>query len=170
MIGTGLGSLGESEACCWRDGAGSDLTGFCGRCDALFFSREDTAPPVTVNETSCALRRRLCGLPAEPVDQEHFDAVVTGGGVAGTAAALAATRLGEPVALVQGDLMHHGNTVFFRTRMVDSASHSPPSLGRRWSQGFRRPALPAEETRVENDPGPLVIPPGHIPTHPSADA
>lgn len=78
-----------------------DLTGFCGRCDAIFFSRDDTAPPEAVGEATRAWRRRLRGLPENPVDGGTFDVVVVGGGVPGTAAALTAARLGERVALVQ---------------------------------------------------------------------
>ena len=78
-----------------------DLTGFCGRCDAIFFTTEETAPPAEVNEASRAWRRRLRGLPEEPVNGGSFDVVVVGGGVAGTAAALTAARLGQRVALVQ---------------------------------------------------------------------
>jgi pimeloyl-ACP methyl ester carboxylesterase len=78
-----------------------DLTGFCGRIDAIFFCREDTAPPEDVNEATRAWRRKLRGLPNEPVDAGFFNVVVVGGGVPGAAAALAAARLGERVALVQ---------------------------------------------------------------------
>lgn len=78
-----------------------DLTGFCGRCDAIFFSCEDVAPPGVVDETTREWRRQLCGLPSQPLDIGQFDVVVVGGGVAGTAAALAAARLGDRVALVQ---------------------------------------------------------------------
>lgn len=78
-----------------------DLTGFCGRCDAIFFSRDDTAPPEAVDEATRSWRRRLRGLPENPVDGGTFDVVVVGGGVPGTAAALTAARLGERVALVQ---------------------------------------------------------------------
>ncbi|KAH6967959.1 FAD dependent oxidoreductase-domain-containing protein [Ilyonectria sp. MPI-CAGE-AT-0026] len=78
-----------------------DLTGFCGRCDAIFFSRDDTTPPETVDEAARSWRRRLHGLPENPVDGGTFDVVVVGGGVPGTAAALTAARLGERVALVQ---------------------------------------------------------------------
>lgn len=78
-----------------------DLTGFCGRCDAIFFSRDDKAPPNTTDEISRAWRRRFRGLPDEPVDVGNFDVVVVGGGVPGVAAVLTAVRLGERVALIQ---------------------------------------------------------------------
>ena len=78
-----------------------DLTGFCGRCDAIFFSRDDRRPPQPVDEAARAWRRRLRGLPNEPVDAGTFDVVVVGGGIAGAAAALTAARLGERVVLVQ---------------------------------------------------------------------
>lgn len=78
-----------------------DLTGFCGRCDAIFFSKDDTAPPEAVGEAARSWRRHLRGLPETPVDGGTFDVVVVGGGVPGTAATLTAARLGERVALVQ---------------------------------------------------------------------
>ncbi|KIY01074.1 uncharacterized protein Z520_02626 [Fonsecaea multimorphosa CBS 102226] len=77
-----------------------DLTGFCGRCDAIFFGRDDAPPPQAVNAETRAWRRRLRGLPQHPIDAGTFDVVVIGGGVPGVAAALTAARLGERVALV----------------------------------------------------------------------
>jgi hypothetical protein len=78
-----------------------DLTGFCGRCDAIFLSTDATPPPEAVDERMRAWRRRLRGFSEEPVDIGDFDVVVIGGGVTGIAAALTAARLGERVALVQ---------------------------------------------------------------------
>ncbi|KAJ5008230.1 hypothetical protein K4K48_006407 [Colletotrichum sp. SAR 10_66] len=78
-----------------------DLTGFCGRCDAIFFSLEDTPPPSENNEEARAWRRRLRGLPENPVDAGSYDVVVVGGVIPGCTAALAAARLGNRVALVQ---------------------------------------------------------------------
>ncbi|EXJ74767.1 uncharacterized protein A1O5_01462 [Cladophialophora psammophila CBS 110553] len=77
-----------------------DLTGFCGRCDAIFFSRDDVAPPQATHAAARAWRRKFRGLPQDPVDIGTFDLVVIGGGVPGVAAALTAARLGERVALV----------------------------------------------------------------------
>lgn len=78
-----------------------DLTGFCGRCDAIFFSRQSKPPPDGADKAARAWRRQLRGLPSTPIDAGTFDVVVVGGGVPGTAAALTAARLGERVALVQ---------------------------------------------------------------------
>ncbi|KAJ5519300.1 hypothetical protein N7453_001722 [Penicillium expansum] len=86
-----------------------DLTGFCGRCDAIFLGRDDTPPPNEVNEDTRAWRRSLRGLPDEPDELSAFDVVVVGGGVTGAAAALTAARLGERVALVQDRPVLGGN-------------------------------------------------------------
>ncbi|KIW73121.1 hypothetical protein PV04_01264 [Phialophora macrospora] len=87
-----------------------DLTGFCGRCDAIFFTKEDKLPPPNgVDEQARAWRRKLRGLPDQPVDGGTFDVVVVGGGVVGAAAALTAARLGERVALVHNRPFLGGN-------------------------------------------------------------
>ena len=79
-----------------------DVTGFEGRCDALYFTTDpDARPPAEPGEKMDAWRRRLLGLPETPPSAGEFDVVVTGGGIAGTSAAIAAARLGSEVALVQ---------------------------------------------------------------------
>jgi hypothetical protein len=86
-----------------------DLTGFDGRCDAIYFARDGKAPPNDVNESSRAWRRALRGLPDQPVDAGAFDVVVVGGGVSGCAAALTAARLGQRVALIHDRPVLGGN-------------------------------------------------------------
>ena len=77
-----------------------DLTGFEGRCDAIYLSMDEDAPPNAVDEESRAWRRRLRGLPDEPIAAGDFDLVVAGGGMSGCAAALTAARLGLRTALI----------------------------------------------------------------------
>lgn len=86
-----------------------DLTGFDGRCDAVFLGRDGTMPPEGADEAARGWRRRLRGLPDEPVDAGEFDVVVVGGGVSGCAAALAAARLGQRVALIHDRPVLGGN-------------------------------------------------------------
>ena len=110
----------EGEPWHWQDGGvvqvGAsaqltlhDLTGFEGRCDAIVFASDlDWAPPEDADALA-VWRRRARGLPAEPVDVGQFDLVVVGGGVAGTAGAVTAARLGLTVALVQDRPVLGGN-------------------------------------------------------------
>lgn len=86
-----------------------DLTGFDGRCDAIYFCAEGIAPPEDVSEASRAWRRALRGLPDTPVDAGHFDVIVVGGGISGCAAALTAARLGQRVALIHDRPVLGGN-------------------------------------------------------------
>jgi hypothetical protein len=86
-----------------------DLTGFDGRCDAIFFTAEGSVPLNGADDVSRAWRRALRGLPDEPVDGGEFDVVVVGGGISGCAAALTAARLGQRVALIHDRPVLGGN-------------------------------------------------------------
>ena len=86
-----------------------DLTGFNGRCDAIYLSQDGAAPPNAVDDASRAWRKALRGLPEQPVDAGDFDVVVVGGGVSGCAAALTAARLGQRVALIHDRPVLGGN-------------------------------------------------------------
>ncbi len=86
-----------------------DLTGFDGRCDAIYLTTDGTTPPNEVNDASRKWRKALRGLPDEPVDAGEFDIVVVGGGVSGCAAALTAARLGQRVALIHDRPVLGGN-------------------------------------------------------------
>lgn len=84
-----------------------DLTGFDGRCDALFFTRApEHVPPDDAAELA-AFRRRHS--PERRPQRREFDLVVAGGGVAGICAAVTAARLGLKVALVQDRPVYGGN-------------------------------------------------------------
>ncbi len=87
-----------------------DLTGFEGRCDAIIFSaRPGWKPPEDKAELE-SFRRSSLGIPAEPIDAGEFDLVIVGGGIAGTSAAVTASRLGLRVALIQDRPVLGGNS------------------------------------------------------------
>lgn len=86
-----------------------DETGFDGRCDAIYLTQGDDTPVDGAGEDARAWRKQLRGLPVQPIIAGEFDVVVVGGGVAGCAAALAATRQGSRVALVQDRPVLGGN-------------------------------------------------------------
>jgi len=76
-----------------------DLTGFEGRCDALFFTTDPSStPPVPVRKKA----------PVPP-SAGRYDVVVVGGGLAGCGAALAADRQGLNVALIHDRPVLGGN-------------------------------------------------------------
>lgn len=85
-----------------------DLTGFNGRCDAVYFTM-DNVPPPNEPELLTAFRKEKLGLPEVVPNAGKFDLVVVGGGVAGTAAALTAARSGLKVALIQDRPVLGGN-------------------------------------------------------------
>lgn len=85
-----------------------DLTGFNGRVDAIYFTR-DNIPPPNESETLAQFRKQLLNIPEEPQKAGEFDLVVVGGGVAGTTAAISAARLGVKVALIQDRPVLGGN-------------------------------------------------------------
>ncbi len=86
-----------------------DLTGFNGRCDALFFTKDSTVTPPSGKTEMAAWRRRVLGLPNQPESAGIFDFVVVGGGMAGICAAISAARLGVKVALIQDRPVLGGN-------------------------------------------------------------
>lgn len=85
-----------------------DLTGFDGRCDAIFLTTGKGTPPEG-DKAAGKWRRNLLGLPDKPTEAGHFDVVVVGGGIAGCASALSAGRLGCKVALIQNRPVLGGN-------------------------------------------------------------
>ena len=86
-----------------------DLTGFDGRCDALYFTTEANQMPPSTTEELASFRRKALNLPDNPPIKEGYDLVVVGGGVAGISAAVSAARLGCKVALVNDRPVLGGN-------------------------------------------------------------
>lgn len=118
-LGTVFGTVGRDWH--WQDGgifriehaktklALHDLTGFEGRCDAIYFTQDlDSAPPNDFEVLSKWRTERL-GLPEEPAELDGYDLIVIGGGYSGLGAALSAARMGCKVALIQNRPVLGGN-------------------------------------------------------------
>lgn len=88
-----------------------DLTGFAGRCDAIYLTQNLNAPPPPDN--GLELSRWRAAVRSESTTPEvsaSYDFVVVGGGLAGTCAAIAAAERGLTVALIQDRPVLGGNT------------------------------------------------------------
>lgn len=86
-----------------------DLTGFNGRCDAIYMTTEaGKFPPVSGKDLDI-FRRKMLDLPFYPVTSTEYDLVVVGGGIAGMCAAITAARLGCKVALINDRPVLGGN-------------------------------------------------------------
>ncbi|MCL4207014.1 MAG: FAD-dependent oxidoreductase [Pirellulaceae bacterium] len=86
-----------------------DLTGFNGRCDAIYFTKDLNDSPPNDFAILPAWRRQLLGLSDQPTEKSGYDLVVVGGGYSGMGAAIAAARLGCRVALIQDRPVLGGN-------------------------------------------------------------
>ena len=85
-----------------------DLTGFNGRCDAIYLTlQQSDVPPADMVELE-AFRKKTLNLPT-PELHGDYDLVVVGGGVAGICAAVSASRLGCRVALINDRPILGGN-------------------------------------------------------------
>ena len=148
----------KGKAWSWHDGgvvettetklnvALRDLTGFDGRCDAIYLTKDLGENPPDDSAPLSAWRKTALGLPAAPEDMGEFDLVVVGGGYGGLGSAISAARQGLKVALIQNRPVLGGNG---------------SSEVRVWSQGLiRRGKYPhigemVEEfaDRAKNSPG-----------------
>ena len=102
----------ESELWTWQDGGTvdlpkgentislHDLTGFEGRCDAVYLTKDINAK---APDPTDRFRRKALKI-GRPEKAGKYDFVVVGGGIAGICAAISAARLGCKVALVQNRL------------------------------------------------------------------
>jgi hypothetical protein len=122
----------------------TDLTGFNARVDALFLASGEGQPPAgTTLEERAAWR--MPGSSGAVADAGEFDLAVIGGGYGGSAASIAAARMGLKVALIQNREVLGGNgsseiRVWAKGDLPPSEYRSPTSSanpGR--GQGLARP-------------------------------
>ena len=85
-----------------------DLTGFNGRCDAIYFTTEKGQLPPAQATQLTDFRKKMLNIPAE-LELYSYDVIVIGGGIAGMCAAAAASRLGCKVALINDRPVLGGN-------------------------------------------------------------
>ena len=86
-----------------------DETGFGGRCDALYFTKDAKEPLPNTPVELIQWKDELSGRAIAPVTTQTFDLVIVGGGIAGCGAAIAAERNGLKVALIQDRPVFGGN-------------------------------------------------------------
>ncbi|TMU57342.1 FAD-dependent oxidoreductase [Flagellimonas algicola] len=85
-----------------------DLTGFDGRCDAIYFSTTKEEPPSS-SKNLAEWRKKVKAEPNSPPQTKSYDLVVVGGGLAGCAASIAAAEQGLNVALIHDRPVLGGN-------------------------------------------------------------
>tara|TARA_R110000868_G_scaffold2277_12_gene17065 strand:+ start:5782 stop:7569 length:1788 start_codon:yes stop_codon:yes gene_type:complete len=85
-----------------------DLTGFNGRCDAIYFTTSKIEPPSSLKKLA-TWRKTVVMEPLAPTVTKKYDLVVVGGGIAGCAAAIAAAEEGLQVALIHDRPVLGGN-------------------------------------------------------------
>ncbi len=85
-----------------------DLTGFDGRCDAIYLSKDKKLPPNSLKELT-TWRNNQLKESLTPTKIKKFDLVIVGGGIAGCAAAITAAEEGLNVALIHDRPVLGGN-------------------------------------------------------------
>jgi hypothetical protein len=85
-----------------------DLTGFEGRCDAIYFSPNKRTLPNNAEELAIWRKKELNETDV-PEQSQNFDLVIVGGGIAGCAAAISAAEQGLTIALVHDRPVLGGN-------------------------------------------------------------
>lgn len=77
-----------------------DLTGFNGRCDAVYLTTNPTEIPTNDKQELAVFRKEISGSVCH-TDPNVYDLAVVGGGIAGICTAIAAMRTGAKVILIQ---------------------------------------------------------------------
>jgi len=108
-----------------------DLTGFNGRVDAIFLSKEEYQYLPNNPYKLFKLRTRTGAVPSKISEEGTYDLVVVGGGIAGISAAVSAARLGLKTALIQNrPVLGGNNSSEVRVHLVGSVDNNLyPELG-----------------------------------------
>ncbi|MEO0477798.1 MAG: FAD-dependent oxidoreductase, partial [Planctomycetota bacterium] len=86
-----------------------DLTGFAGRCDAIYFTKDKGETPPNDAIELPKWKDAVAGRSPLPSQTLDFDVVIVGGGMTGCGAAMAASSQGLKTALIQDRPMLGGN-------------------------------------------------------------
>ncbi|MFI3333580.1 MAG: FAD-dependent oxidoreductase [Rikenellaceae bacterium] len=126
-----------------------DLSGFDGRCDAIYFSPKKREPSNDLSKLN-RFRRKKHGY-STPKDFGEFDLVVAGGGVAGCCTALTAARYGLKVALID-NLPGLGGNHYLSVRLCGVINKNIyPQIGNMLRQLSDLP-IPQNEEEYINEP------------------
>ena len=108
-----------------------DLTGFDGRCDAIWFTTDPADLPPDDIPSLERFRSQQLSQYGKPQNAGNFDMVVCGAGTAGISAAAAAARLGLKVALINDrPVLGGNNSSEIRVHMGGRINVGPyPNLG-----------------------------------------
>lgn len=108
-----------------------DMTGFNGRCDAIFLTTDAKTTPPSDAAPLNDWRRKMLSIPPMPRSGGNYDLVVVGGGIAGMSAAISAARLGCRVALVHDrPILGGNNSSEVRVHLGGRIEQNPyPALG-----------------------------------------
>lgn len=127
-----------------------DLTGFDGRCDSIVFSTDRELVLPKDREEFVSFKSDVKGDPT--IQEERFDFVVVGGGVAGICAAVTAARKGLNVALIHNRSILGGNNSSEVRVQLGGKVNLPPytaigNIVNEIDHKTNRNARPAEEYR-----------------------
>jgi hypothetical protein len=140
-----------------------DLTGFNGRCDAIFLTQDKAFTPPNKLDDLARWRNAIHKLDRHPSKELTYDLVITGGGLAGCAAAIAAAEQNLKVALIHnrpvlggnssGEIRVHAIGLSGKgSKIIDQiATEHPKTGGTMWHNGSPRALVDDERRHASMD-------------------
>lgn len=135
-----------------------DLSGFNGRCDAIYLTLDPQARPENDAQRLAAFRRKISKTVCQD-DPVLYDLAIAGGGMSGICTAIAAARTGSKVVLIQDRSVLGGNNSSEVRVSLGGGVHQPPyphlgnvvvEVGPVFGSGGTYPAEMYEDARKEN--------------------